>query len=163
MNVTTTTLQFRIYRDGNNNLDKIQSPVIDQAFATSEHDPLVAFDVDDFTARRDFASDGGPRTESYAIRNGAVEGDVHESREGNASSRATLAHFVAHTLDEGERNGAKQTWIDLVDHGGGLENRLGKVMRSDDMAGAIADGIAQYAKEHPEDAGRGVDGVVANQ
>jgi hypothetical protein len=31
------------------------------------------------------------------------------------------------------------------------------------MAQAIADGVALHAKEHPEDAGRGVDGVVANQ
>jgi hypothetical protein len=31
------------------------------------------------------------------------------------------------------------------------------------MAGAIADGIALHAKEHPEDAGRTIDGVVANQ
>jgi hypothetical protein len=36
-------------------------------------------------------------------------------------------------------------------------------MSSTDMAGAIADGIAQHAKEHPDDAGRGIDGVVANQ
>jgi hypothetical protein len=94
--------------------------VIGQAFATSEHDRLVAFDVEDFTKRRDFASTGGPRTESYAIRDGVVEGAVNESREGNASSRAELARFVAHTLDEAQRNGAKTTWVDLVDHGGGL-------------------------------------------
>jgi hypothetical protein len=36
-------------------------------------------------------------------------------------------------------------------------------MSSTDIAGAIADGIALHAKEHPEDAGRNVDGVVANQ
>ncbi len=30
-----------------------------------------------------------------------------------------LAQFVAHTLDSGEETGAEQTWIDLVDHGGG--------------------------------------------
>lgn len=164
MNVTT--LQFGIYRDGDNNLDRIQSPVIDQAFETSEHDPLVAFSVEDFTARRDFASLGGRRTESYEIRDGAVDGAVHEGREGIASSRAVLARFVAHTLDEAQKNSAKTTWIDLVDHGGGdgggLETSRG-VMASDDIAGAIADGVAMHAKEHPEDAGRGVDGVVANQ
>jgi len=32
-----------------------------------------------------------------------------------------------------------------------------------DMAKAIADGVALHAEEHPEDAGRTVDGVVANQ
>ncbi|MGH7757263.1 MAG: hypothetical protein ACREM8_13405, partial [Vulcanimicrobiaceae bacterium] len=37
------------------------------------------------------------------------------------------------------------------------------LMRSDDIAGAIADGIALHSTEHPEDAGRGIDGIVANQ
>jgi len=172
MNVTTTSgataLQFGIYRDGDNNLDEVQSPVLDQAFQTSRRDPSIAFDVEDFTARGDDFSEGHtPRTESYAIRNGNVEGNVREARPGDPSARATLTRFVAHTLDEAERNGAKQTWIDLVDHGGGdgggLQNHLGKVMGSDDMAGAIADGVAMHAREHPEDAGRGIDGVVANQ
>jgi hypothetical protein len=36
-------------------------------------------------------------------------------------------------------------------------------MRADDIAGAISDGVSMHAKAHPEDAGRGVDGVVANQ
>jgi hypothetical protein len=36
-------------------------------------------------------------------------------------------------------------------------------MRADDMAGAIADGVAEHAREHPEDAARRVDGVVANE
>lgn len=164
---TTTKLQFGIYRDGDNNLDEVQSRVIDQAFSTSAADSSIAIDVEDFTARGDFASDGGRRTESYSIRNGDVNGTVHETKEGNPSSRSRLAAFVAHTLDEAERNGAKQTWLDLVDHGGadagGLENHRGGLMRSDDMAGAIADGIALHAKAHPEDAGRRIDGVVANQ
>jgi hypothetical protein len=36
-------------------------------------------------------------------------------------------------------------------------------MSMPDMAKAIADGIALHRKEHPEDANRTVDGVVANQ
>ena len=32
-----------------------------------------------------------------------------------------------------------------------------------DIANAIAHGVALHAQEHPEDAGRTVDGVVANQ
>jgi hypothetical protein len=172
MNVTTTSgataLQFGIYRDGDNNLDEIQSPVLDQAFQTSRRDPSIAFDVEDFTAREDAFSEGHePRTESYSIRGGNVEGSVTEARPSDPSSRATLARFVAHTLDEAQRNGARQTWIDLVDHGGGdgggLQNHLGKVMPSDEIAGAIADGIALHAQEHPEDASRRLDGVVANQ
>lgn len=169
MNVQqTATLQFGVYRDGDNNLDEIQSPTIDQAFAATKRNPGIAVDVEDFTKRGDdFGVRGERRTERYAVRNGALDGDVVQTREANPSARATLATFVAHTLDEAERNGAAQTWVDLVDHGGadagGLENHLGKLMRSDDMAGAIADGIALHAQAHPEDAGRRVDGVVANQ
>jgi hypothetical protein len=36
-------------------------------------------------------------------------------------------------------------------------------MASDDIACAIANGVALHAKEHPDDAGPGIDGVVANQ
>ncbi len=82
------------------------------------------------------------------------------------SDEANLARFVARTLDNAEANGAKQTWIDLVDHGGGdsggLKTGDGSVMTMPDIAKAIADGVALHAKEHPEDA-RGVDGIVANQ
>ncbi len=82
-------------------------------------------------------------------------------------TQSNLAKFVARTLDNAEESGAKQTWIDLVDHGGGdgggLETHTGAVMSMPDMAQAIADGIALHAKEHPEDAHRKIDGVVANQ
>jgi hypothetical protein len=57
-------LQFAIYWDGDNNLDQIQSPVIDQAFESSRRDPSIAFDVEDFTARRDFT--GTPAAASTA-------------------------------------------------------------------------------------------------
>jgi hypothetical protein len=84
------------------------------------------------------------------------------------SDRENLAHFVAATLDNAERSHSTETWIDLIDHGGGdgggLESDHGSgIMGLDDMAGAIADGVALHAKAHPEDAGRRVDGVVANQ
>ena len=163
-----TALQFGIYRDGDNNLDQIQSPVINQAFDVSEHDKLVAFTVEDTTARRDFVLPHGARTESYGIRDGQVDGPVTVSPPHDPSSRANLAAFVARTLDEAQRNDAKQTWIDLVDHGGGdgggLESdTYHSVMSSDDIAGAIADGRALHAQEHLEDADRTIDGVCANQ
>jgi hypothetical protein len=85
------------------------------------------------------------------------------------SARSDLTRFVAHVLDNAENAHAKQTWIDLIDHGGGdgggLQSDHGDagIMREDDIAGAIADGVALHAKEHPDDAGRQVDGVVANQ
>jgi hypothetical protein len=166
MNITS--VQFGLYRDGDNNLDVVQSPVIDQAFDVSGHDKLVAFTVEDTTQRRDFTQAHGARTESYAIRDGQVEGGVTIDAPHDPSSRANLAAFVARTLDDAQRNGATQTWLDLVDHGGGDGGGLesdshGAVMSSTDMAGAIADGIALHAKAHPDDAGRGIDGVVANQ
>jgi hypothetical protein len=166
MNITA--LQFGLYRDGDNNLDKVQSPVVDQAFRTSAADDRIAFNVEDTTARNDAVQDGGARTESYNIRGGHIDGTATVDAPHDPSSRANLARFVAHTLDAAEQHGAMQTWIDLVDHGGGdgggLESDSHKsVMSSTDMAGAIADGLAQHAKEHPEDAGRIVDGVVANQ
>jgi hypothetical protein len=166
MNITA--LQFGLYRDGDNNLDTVQSPVIEQAFATSARDGHIAFSIEDTTARRDFVADGGARTESYDVRHGAVDGAVHLDDPHDPSSRENLARFVDRTLDAAERDGARQTWVDLVDHGGGdgggLESDTHKsIMTSTDMAGAIADGIALHAKEHPEDAGRTIDGVVANQ
>jgi hypothetical protein len=166
MNITA--VQFGLYRDGENNLDTVQSPVIDQAFAVSERDHRVAFTVEDTTARRDFTGITSARTESYAIRDGDVDGKVSVDAPHDPSSRANLAAFVARTLDAAEHNGATQTWLDLVDHGGGdgggLESDAHKsIMSSTDMAGAIADGLALHAKEHPEDADRKIDGVVANQ
>jgi hypothetical protein len=166
MNITS--VQFGLYRDGDNNLDVVQSPVIDQAFDVSAHDSLVAFTVEDTTSRRDFTHEHGARTESYGIRNGKVDGDVAIDAPHNPASRANLAAFVARTLDDAQAHGAKQTWLDLVDHGGGDGGGLESdshhaLMSSTNMAAAIADGIAQHAKEHPEDAGRVIDGVVANQ
>ena len=166
MNVTTT-LQLGLYRDGENNLDALQAPLIDQAFAVSARDPHLAVTVEDFTARRDFALPAHVlRTETYSIRDGDVSGSVRAAPARDASSRAELARFVARTLDEAESNHAAATWIDLVDHGGGdgggLESPSGS-MRSDDMAGALADGVALHARAHPEDAGRHVDGVLADQ
>jgi len=83
------------------------------------------------------------------------------------NDEASLARFVARTLDNAAAAGAKQTWIDLVDHGGGdgggLETADGRVMSMPQIAQAIADGVALHAREHPEDAARNVDGVVANQ
>jgi len=84
------------------------------------------------------------------------------------ASPQNLAAFVARTLDEAQKNGAKQTWIELSHHGagdgGGLQaDSSGEIMSIDGIAGAITRGIAMHAAAHPEDAGRNIDGLVANQ
>jgi len=156
-------VEFGIYRDGDNNLDASQAEVLNQALAVSAKDSRVAFTVEDTTAR----SKDDLHTDRYVIVDGKVQ-QTQVSVPDDMASPENLAKFVARTLDEAERNGATQTWIDLVDHGagdgGGLEaDSTGHVMPMPKIANAIADGIALHAKEHPEDADRGVDGVVANQ
>lgn len=165
----TRALEFGMYRDGDNNLDEIQAQTIAQALATSKGDASIEFTIEDTTSRRGFDPEHVLRTESYTIADGTIASDVRVSPPHDMSARTDLAAFVKRTLDNAEKSGAKATWIDLIDHGGGdgggLQSTHGKtgIMREDDIAGAIADGVAAHAKAHPEDAGRGVDGVVANQ
>jgi len=163
------TLEFGIYRDGDNNLDAIQETTLSQALRTSMQDGRVEFTVQDTTglrSRGDSIVEADLHTEQYVI----ADGDVTEAHGGPAhdmSDPSNLAAFVARTLDNAQASGAKQTWIDLVDHGGGdgggLETKDGSVMAMPDIAAAIAQGVAMHAREHPDDAGRGIDGVVANQ
>jgi hypothetical protein len=156
------TLEFGIYRDGDNNLDAIQGAVLGQALRTSQTDSRIQFTVEDTTRQ------GGRslHTNDYTIAGGRV-GDAHVGKGVDMSDEANLARFVARTLDNAEAQGAKQTWIDLVDHGGGdgggLQTHDGSCMSMPDIAKAVSDGVALHVKEHPEDAGRGVDGIVANQ
>ncbi len=172
-NVTTTparrALEFGIYRDGDNNLDAIQESTLSQALQTSRTDSRIEFTVQDTTSLRpdgDGVEHGTLHTAQYTIADGNVAG-VHVGKAHDMSDEQNLARFVAQTLDDAQAAGAKQTWIDLVDHGGGdgggLETRDGDVMPMPKIADAIADGVAMHAQEHPEDSGRTVDGVVANQ
>ena len=163
------SLEFGLYRDGDNNLDEVQSLVIAQALRTSEKDHSIEFTVEDTTSRRGFEPADVLRTESYTIADGELSNTVNVSSPHDMSARTDLAKFVSHVLDNAETSGAKSTWIDLVDHGGGdggglqSEHSNVGIMRADDIAGAIADGVAMHAKAHPEDGTRSVDGVVANQ
>jgi hypothetical protein len=163
------SLEFGVYRDGDNNLDDVQALVIGQALQTSKKDGSIEFTIEDTTSRRGFEPEHVLRTESYTIADGGFASDVKVGPPHDMSARGDLAKFVAHVLDNAQRANAKATWIDLVDHGGGdggglqSEHSATGIMRADDIAGAIADGVEQHARAHPEDAGRGVDGVVANQ
>jgi hypothetical protein len=156
------SLEFGIYRDGDNNLDAIQGAVLGQALKTSQADKRIQFTVEDTTRQHSHRL----HTNEYTIADGQI-GDAHVDKGHDMSDEQNLARFVARTLDNAQANGAKQTWIDLVDHGGGdgggLQTHDGSCMSMPDIAKAIADGVAQHAKDHPDDAGRNVDGVVANQ
>ena len=156
------TLEFGIYRDGDNNLDAIQSAVLGQALRTSQSDSRIQFTVEDTTRQRSHHL----HTNDYTIADGRI-GGAQVDKAHDMSDEQNLANFVARTLDNAEASGAKQTWIDLVDHGGGdgggLQTHDGSCMSMPDIAKAISDGVALHGKEHPEDAARNVDGVVANQ
>jgi|HubBroStandDraft_5_1064220.scaffolds.fasta_scaffold105780_1 hypothetical protein len=163
------TLEFGIYRDGDNNLDSIQESTLSQALQTSARDARIEFTVEDTTKLRsdgDSISRGPLHTEQYTIAGGDVA-QVHVSEAHEMSDEGNLAQFVARTLDNAQASGAKQTWVDLVDHGGGdgggLQTAGGKCMSMPDIAKAISDGVALHAAAHPEDAGRSIEGVVANQ
>ena len=71
-------LEFGIYRDGDNNLDRVQAQVIAQAEETSARDHSVEFTVEDTTARRGFLPAHVLRTETYGIADGEPS-DVHVS------------------------------------------------------------------------------------
>jgi hypothetical protein len=166
MYVTTApprrTLEFGLYRDGDNNLDEIQESTVDQAVAVSRRDPRIAFTVED----TNFLITDRLTTDDFELVEGTKRHEVVQDAK-EMSDPTNLAAFVAHTLDDAERCHAKQTWIDLVDHGGGdgggLETSDGHVMPMPELARAVAQGVALHARAHPEDAGRGIDGVVANQ
>jgi hypothetical protein len=156
-------LEFGIYRDGDNNLDQSQAVTLGQAVSVSKSDSSIDFAIEDTTSRRG----EGLQTFDYGIAGGAIH-NAHDSIGANMASPENLAKFVAHTLDEAQKNGAKQTWIELSDHGagdgGGLQaDSSGEIMSIDGMAAAIAKGVALHAQAHPEDADRKVDGIVANQ
>jgi hypothetical protein len=162
-------LEFGIYRDGDNNLDRIQESTLSQALHTSDRDSRIEFTVEDTTRLRadgDAIGSGPLHTEQYTIADGDIT-RVHLGKAHDMSSETNLARFVAHTLDNAQASGARQTWIDLVDHGGGdgggLETRDGSAMSMPAIAKAIADGVELHAQTHPEDAARRIDGVVANQ
>ena len=157
------TLEFGMYRDGDNNLDESQGVTLRQALQTSAKDSRIEYTVQDTTS----AGTGKLRTDSFTIADGGVDrasvGKPHDM-----ASEKNLARFVADTLDNAERSGAQQTWVELTDHGagdgGGLEaDSAHAIMPMPQIAQAIADGVKLHAQEHPEDATRKIDGVVANQ
>lgn len=157
------TLEFGIYRDGDNNLDETQGVTLRQALQSSAKDSRVQFTVEDTTS----VGTGKLRTDSFTLADGGV-GQAQIDAPHDMADEKNLARFVAHVLDNAEASGAKQTWVELTDHGagdgGGLEaDTFKQIMPMPKIAQAIQDGMKLHAQEHPEDADRKVDGVVANQ
>lgn len=157
------TVEFGIYRDGDNNLDESQGVTLGQALKASAKDSRIEYTVQDTTS----AGTGKLRTDSFTIADGGVNQASIDAPH-NMASEKNLAQFVAHVLDTAQQSGAKQTWIELTDHGagdgGGLEADSARaIMPMPQIAQAIADGVKLHAQQHPEDADRKVDGVVANQ
>jgi hypothetical protein len=157
------TVEFGIYRDGDNNLDETQGITLRQALQVSQKDSRVEFTVEDTTS----VGTGKLRTDSFTLAGGGVT-QARIDAPHDMSDEKNLAQFVAHVLDNAETSGAKQTWIELTDHGagdgGGLEaDKFKGIMSMPNIAQAIADGVKMHAQAHPEDADRKVDGVVANQ
>ncbi len=157
------TVEFGIYRDGDNNLDASQSVTLRQALQVSASDTRVEYTVEDATS----LGTGRLRTDRFTIADGGVgEAEIDAPRD--MASPKNLSRFVADVLDNAQASGAKQTWIELTDHGagdgGGLEaDSHRQIMPMPQIAQAIADGVKLHAQTHPEDAARTVDGVVANQ
>lgn len=156
-------VEFGIYRDGDNNLDISQGITLRQALQTSSQDSRIEYTVQDTTA----AGNGKLRTDSFVIADGAIA-QAQIEKPHNMASEQNLARFVAGTLDNAEKSGAQQTWIELTDHGagdgGGLEaDSARRIMSMPDMARAFADGMEMHARAHPEDSNRKIDGVVANE
>lgn len=149
------SLEFGLYRDGDNNLDIIQEATVAQARDTSARDGRVEFTVEDTTSLHLLDGEKPLHSYDYTIADGKV-GDLHTGPPHDMSAERNLARFVARTLDNAQRSGARQTWIDLVDHGGGdgggLQTGDGSCMSMPDIGKAIADGIAMHAAAHPEDA-----------
>ncbi len=171
---TAASLQpvvFGVYRDGDNNLDGAQERNVTDFIRATGSNPALKVIAEDTTslARTPFAQ-GELRTESSVIRGGAQH-IVKVEPALDMSNRATLAAFVSRTLDARAADPQfrkADVWLDLVDHGagdgGGLQadSAGGNCMKMEDIAGAIADGKAQFLKTHPG-ANATITGVLANQ
>ena len=162
---------FGVYRDGDNNLDAVQERNVTDFVRATKNNPALKVVAEDTTAipRAPFRK-GDLRTEWSVIESGTQHVVRIESAR-DMSSRATLAAFVNRTLEARATDGKFQgsdVWLDLVDHGagdgGGLESDAngGACMSMEDIAGAIADGKAQFLKNHPN-GNANVTGVLANQ
>ena len=140
------TLEFGIYRDGDNNLDAVQEAAVSRRRCASAR-AMRALSSPWKTRRRFTEARCTPTsTRSPAARIGHVmRGDAHDM-----SDESNLARFVARTLDNAEASGRKQTWVDLIDHGGGdgggLQTSDGHCMTMPDIAKAISDGVVLHAK-----------------
>ncbi len=167
---TRQSVVFGVYRDGDNNLDAAQERNVTDFIKTTAANPSLKVVVEDTTSLpREPFDQGDLRTESSVIQ-GGKQHVVRVTAPKDMSSRQTLAAFVQRTLEARASDPAfakSDVWLDLVDHGGGdggglQADQSGGFMSIEDIAGAIHDGRAAFARAHPG-ANDTVKGVVANQ
>ncbi|PZR60621.1 MAG: hypothetical protein DLM53_11270 [Candidatus Eremiobacter antarcticus] len=161
---------FAVYRDGDNNLDEAQERNVTDFVKSTAQNPALKVIAEDTTAlpKSPFPA-GALRSEWSVIQNG----QQHVTRVTppvDMSNRRSLSNFVEQTLETRFHDPQfrhADVWIDLVDHGGGDGGGLqadisGGFMGLQDIAGAIADGRAQFNKKCPQ-GDDSVTGVLANQ
>lgn len=162
---------FGVYRDGDNNLDAVQERNVTDFVRETRANPALKVVAEDTTAVHKAPFKQGELRTEWSVIQGGAQHIVRIESARDMSSRATLAAFVNRTLEERSSDPKFHdagVWLDLVDHGagdgGGLESDAngGAIMSIEDIAGAIADGRAQFEKKHPG-ADSSITGVLANQ
>ncbi len=84
------TVEFGIYRDGDNNLDESQGVTLRQALQTSAKDSRIEYTVQDTTS----AGTGALRTDNFTLSDGGI-GQASIDAPHDMASEKNLARFVA--------------------------------------------------------------------
>ena len=106
------TLEFGIYRDGDNNLDASQAAVLRQALDVSAKDSHIAFTVQDTTSR--FSDD--LKTNQYQIADGAVS-DAHVDAPHETRNRFAI-RLISRNAGIAGRDDLRMTGTKVRDRGG---------------------------------------------
>lgn len=164
-------LQYGIYRDGDNNLDQAEGPLIPQAVQVSAKHSNISMLVMDTTSYFDgHPSQNGPRTYTYELYNGKISNLTIHPRQ-DMSKSGNLAEFIAdnyaeaHAIEKAHPGVKVETAIEIIDHGAGdagavfVEEPDGTIshMTADDMAAAVRRGAQIHAQRDPSDHARNIE------